>query len=112
MTLFRWQKGRQKTGYQKMLLATANWPLPFDMYLLKFNEGDEIPPHIDDVGSGEHHRINIVIKKAKRGGDFICDQPIYESSRIKYFRPDITMHSVSKIIKGNRYVFSLGWIKN
>jgi len=29
-TAFRWQRGRQGTGYDKMLLATALWPIPFD----------------------------------------------------------------------------------
>jgi len=44
MKLFHWQKGRQKTGYDKMLLATAKrFPLPFDLYLLKFGEGTEVP---------------------------------------------------------------------
>jgi hypothetical protein len=31
--LFRWQRGRQKTGYDKMLLCGALWPIKFDVYL-------------------------------------------------------------------------------
>ena len=31
---FRWQRGRQGTGYDKMLLLTARWPLGFDSWLL------------------------------------------------------------------------------
>jgi len=30
--IFRWQTGRQQTGYQKMLLATALWPIKFYIY--------------------------------------------------------------------------------
>ncbi|MCF6436249.1 2OG-Fe(II) oxygenase, partial [Pseudoalteromonas sp. MMG021] len=41
--LFRWERGRQNTGYDKMLLCGASWPIKFDTYLLKFPEGSEIP---------------------------------------------------------------------
>ena len=112
MKYFRWQKGRQNTGYEKMLLATAKWPLAFDVYLLRFFPGHEIASHKDEVQKGEHHRINIILKSAKEGGEFICKDSIYESKWLKYFRPDVSEHQVTKIIKGNRYVFSLGWIRN
>jgi hypothetical protein len=29
-TAFRWQVGRQRSGYDKMLLLHGLWPLPFD----------------------------------------------------------------------------------
>lgn len=112
MKLLRWERGRQETGYEKMLIATASWPKPFDMYLLRFHPGHEIPPHIDKVAEGEHHRINIILKNAKEGGKFICKNAIYESKWVKYFRPDKSEHEVTKIVEGTRYVFSLGWIKN
>lgn len=111
MTLFCWQKGRQKADYKKMLLATARWPVPFDVFLLRFDEGSEIPLHIDQVKKGYHHRINIVLKHGKQGGQFICENPIFESKRVKYFRPDISAHQVTKITKGIRYVLSIGWIR-
>ena len=113
MKLLRWQKGRQETGYDKMLLATAKRiPLPFDLYLLKFGVGSEIPPHKDPVEVGEHYRLNIVLKKAKEGGDFICSETLWQTSRIKYFRSDISEHAVSKVTVGTRYVLSLGWLRN
>jgi len=112
MKLFKWEKGRQNTGYEKMLLASARWPKPFDVYLLRFFEGHEILPHRDKVEQGEHHRINLILKSAADGGDFICADPIYDSKYIKYFRPDISEHQVSKITSGSRYVLSLGWINN
>lgn len=111
MKIWRWDKGRQNTGYDKMFLLGSRWLLPFDLYLLRFREGVYIPPHTDKVDSGKHYRLNIVIKKAKRGGDFICDTPIYENSRIKFFRSDICEHAVSKVEKGTRYVLSLGWVR-
>ncbi|WP_308365795.1 MULTISPECIES: hypothetical protein [unclassified Microbulbifer] len=111
MKFWRWEKGRQNTGYEKLLLLAARWPIPFDLYLLRFREGICIPPHTDPVKSGRHYRLNIVVKKAKAGGEFLCDSPIYESPRIKYFHPDISEHSVSKVQSGTRYVLSLGWVR-
>ncbi|ACA87092.1 hypothetical protein [Shewanella woodyi] len=110
--LLRWERGRQKSGYDKMLLCGAIWPIKFDTYLLKFPEGSEISPHTDKVVSGKHYRLNIVIKNAVEGGEFICANPIYETKRIKLFRPDVSEHQVSKIVKGNRYLLSIGWVKN
>ena len=109
--LFRWRYGRQETGYHKMLLAGATWPVKFDLYLLRFPEGCELPFHTDTVESGKHYRLNVVLKQAIEGGDFICRSPIYANSRIKLFRPDICEHSVSKVVRGNRYLLSLGWVR-
>jgi hypothetical protein len=107
---FRWQRGRQGSGYDKMLLATARWPLPFDSYLIRYPEGSAIPPHTDPVQSGRHYRLNIVLKSPKSGGEFICATPIFATKRIKLFRPDACEHSVTQVVGGSRYVFSLGWV--
>ncbi|CAM3948066.1 hypothetical protein [Pseudoalteromonas byunsanensis] len=107
----QWQKGRQLSGYDKMLLAGAYWPIKFDCYLLRFPVGSEIPPHKDEVSKGKHYRLNIVLKEAKSGGQFICKNPIYETSRVKFFRPDKSEHSVTKVVSGNRYLLSVGWIR-
>lgn len=108
---WRWQRGRQDGGYDKMLLLTGMWPLPFDMYFIRYHEGSFIPPHTDKVDYGEHYRLNIVLWQAKKGGEFICQNPIFETKRIKFFRPDVCEHSVVRVEKGKRYLFSLGWIK-
>jgi hypothetical protein len=107
---FRWQRGRQETGYDKMLLLTASWPLPFDTYLIRYPEGAEIPAHVDQVKSGKHYRLNLILKSPKSGGEFICKDPLFATSRIKFFRPDISEHSVTRVNGGSRYVFSLGWV--
>ncbi|MCL6414069.1 2OG-Fe(II) oxygenase [Aestuariirhabdus sp. Z084] len=109
---FTWDKGRQNTGYEKMLIASGRWPNPFDVYILRFSEGDEIPLHVDKVKNGEHYRLNIVLWSAKSGGKFICANPIYESNRVKFFRSDSSEHAVSKVVKGRRYVMSIGWVKS
>jgi hypothetical protein len=107
---FRWQSGRQGSGYDKMLLLTAAWPLRFDSYLIRFPEGSQIPPHTDPVSSGRHYRLNIILKGPRAGGEFVCATPIYASKRIKFFRPDACEHSVTKVERGSRYVLSIGWI--
>jgi hypothetical protein len=109
-TAFRWQRGRQNSGYDKMLLLQSWLPIPFDLYLLHYPEGSEVPPHRDEVDFGRHYRINIILTTAIKGGDFYCANPIYETPRIKIFRPDINEHSVSRVEQGTRYVLSCGWV--
>lgn len=109
--LFRWQRGRQNSGYEKMLICGAIWPMKFDVYILKFPQGSEVKPHTDTVKSGKHYRLNIVLKNATKGGEFICESPLYESNRIKLFRPDISSHRVSNVIEGSRYLLSIGWVR-
>ena len=93
-----------------MLLLTASWPIPFDSYLIRYPEGSAIPPHIDKVESGRHYRLNIILKSPASGGEFICKDPLFATSRVKFFRPDISEHSVTQVVGGSRYVFSLGWV--
>jgi hypothetical protein len=107
---FRWQRGRQGTGYDKMLLLTARWPLGFDSYLLRYPAGAEIPPHTDPVQARRHYRLNIVLKASPAGGEFICATPIFATRRIKLFRPDACEHSVTRVLGGSRYVLSIGWV--
>ena len=109
--LFSWERGRQKSGYDKMLLCRIFSPFKFDAYLIKFPQGSEIKPHTDKVRTGKHFRLNIVLKHAEEGGEFICENLIINYSRIKLFRPDVEQHQVLKINKGTRYILSIGWIK-
>ena len=93
-----------------MLLATAPWPVPFDCYLIRYPEGSEIPPHTDPVEARRHFRLNIVLKQSPAGGDFICANPIWATRRVKFFRPDRSEHSVTRVVGGSRYILSLGWL--
>jgi len=110
--LWRWVPGRQKSGYHKCLLARSSRFFKFDLYLLRFPEGCEVPPHRDIIKAGKHYRLNIVLKQAKNGGEFLCSEPIYASKRIKLFRPDVCEHAVTRVNEGNRYLLSLGWVRN
>ncbi len=107
---FRWQRGRQGTDYDKMLLVTVPWPFAFDSYLIRYPEGSFIPPHTDPVSGRKHYRLNIIIKKSTAGGEFVCSNPILSSKRIKLFRPDLCEHSVTPVQGSSRYVLSLGWL--
>lgn len=107
----RWRRGRQETGYDKMLLLLLPIPVPTDCYLLRFPEGAEIPPHVDPVQKGRHFRMNIILRNARKGGEFQCSDPIWNYRRIKLFRPDLSLHSVTKITEGTRWVLSIGWVR-
>jgi hypothetical protein len=106
----RWQRGRQGTGYDKLLLWVNPFLIPFDLYILRFPDGTEVPPHRDPVTARRHYRLNIILKRPRSGGEFLCEDPIFETRRIKLFRPDVSVHAVTKVAGGTRYVLSLGWV--
>lgn len=108
-----WEKGRKGTGYLKKLLVSWTWPIPWDLYILKYPVGSFVGWHKDPVKDGKHYRMNLVIPWTCDGGSFLCEfgtPPIYRSEYLNIFRPDITKHSVSYIHSGTRYVISLGWV--
>jgi hypothetical protein len=107
----RWERGRQQSGYDKMLLILSPFPVPFDWYLLRFPTGSEIPPHVDPVDGRRHFRLNIILRPAQKGGEFICTDPIWNRKRIKLFRPDMSEHSVTRVEAGSRLVLSIGWVR-
>ena len=107
---FRWQRGRQESGYDKMLLLTAPWPVAFDSYLIRYPVGSSIQPHTDPASGRKHYRLNIIIKRSADGGEFVCQAPIFSSRRVKLFRPDQSQHSVTEVKGSSRYVLSLGWL--
>lgn len=107
---WRWTRGRQGTGYDKLLLATLPWPLPFDCYLIRYPVGSAIPRHVDPVQGRRHFRLNIVVKASRDGGEFVCQNPIFQTRRIKFFRPDVSPHEVTEVQGSARYVLSVGWL--
>lgn len=109
-----WKSGRNQTGHFVHTICKSRWPIPFDIYILKFPEGSHTPPHKDAVyeefRGRKHLRLNIVIKQTESGGEFRCQQAYVNFPRVKFFRPDIYTHRVDRITKGTRYVLSIGWI--
>lgn len=110
MKFFKWREGRQKTDYNVMLLAEVTWPLPMDCYIIKYPDGAGVPPHRDKVENGRHFRINFIVTNPNTGGEFICDKVIFQTKRIKFFRPDLYYHEVNPCYGKTRYVFSIGWV--
>jgi hypothetical protein len=94
-----------------MLLATSRFLVRFDLYLLRYPTGSSVPAHVDPVDGQRHFRLNVVLREATVGGRFMCVSPIFETRRIKVFRPDLSEHSVSEIRDGSRLVLSLGWVR-
>jgi hypothetical protein len=110
--MFNWETGRQNTGYDKLRLLPEQFFLPIDCYLLRFPEGCNVPPHTDPVKEGYNHfRVNLILKKADNGGEFVTTDAILDWPRLKFFRPDICEHSVTEVKSGVRYLLSIGWLK-
>lgn len=104
---YKWISGRQKSGYEKMILFINTRVVPFDFYILKYLKGSFVPEHTDYIPRYRHYRLNIILRQPIQGGKFICHHPIFTSKWVNFFRSD-RPHSVSKIKKGSRYVFSIG----
>jgi len=105
-----WQQGRQGTGYNKICLAQSR-RFKFDCYLLYYPMGSRVGAHTDEVESGRHYRLNVMLKKAKRGGEFKCPDASFRWWRIALFRPDIQEHFVTTIQEGYRVMLSIGWVR-
>lgn len=109
--LFRWKAGRQDSGYKTMPLVYSH-RFKCDVHLIFYPEGSEIPPHKDHaMFEQRHYRINVELHKAKKGGEFQCSKCIVRLPRFALFRPDMEVHSVSKIEKGSRLMLSIGWLR-
>lgn len=102
-----WLTGRQKSGYEKMILFINEYFVPFDFHILKYLKGSFVPEHTDYEPGYRHYRLNIILRQPLEGGKFACQDPIITSRWVNFFRSD-RPHSVSKITKGSRYVFSTG----
>lgn len=107
MRLFRWNQGRQQTGYEVFPFVMLK---RFDFYLLRYRSGVGIPDHRDPAPGFRHFRLNWIIWAGSEGGEFVSESCLFSSRRIKLFRPDLSTHSVSPVLSGIRLVLSLGWL--
>jgi len=118
MKWLTWDKGRQDSGYEKMLLATSKF-FKFDCYILKFPDGVGIPTHVDPSIPGyEHHRFNFFLTTPSIGtGVVTIEGPHWETKhgRAHKFRPDLYQHHMTparRIWSNNAtYILSIGWLK-
>ena len=100
-----WERGRQASGYDKLLLVEAR---RFDAYLLRFPTRSCVPRHRDPVAGAGHLRLNLILVPAQRGGEFECDGAIVDRPRIKLFRSDRCAHAVTRVEAGTRWVLLAG----
>lgn len=78
-----------------------------NIYLVRYSTGHRIVPHVDMVSEGKLYKFNWVVVKPKAGGEFICENNIFNLfGRFILFRPDIYQHQVSTIERGNRWLLS------
>lgn len=79
----------------------------FSVYLVRYSEGHSIMPHLDMIAQGRLYKFNWVLIKPKKGGEFRCDNNIFNLfGRFILFRPDLYQHQVSKIESGQRWLLS------
>src|SRR5580704_12145455 len=87
---FRWQPGRQGTGYRKLLVAQGR---RWDLYVLDYPPGTAIPTHVDPVPGRHHWRANLVLwgEQAFEGDAMVRVGPLV------VFRPDVMPHAVTSV---------------
>ncbi len=111
----RWEKGRQESGYWKLLLARSKL-LKFDAYILKLPQGCYVPPHRDPVSGFRHFRLNVTLRRARLGGitlirpapGILCH---IQEKRAYVFRPDQLEHMVTDVKEGSVWLLSIGWLR-
>lgn len=78
-----------------------------NIYLVRYNQGHKVGPHVDMVSEGRLYKLNWVLAKPKAGGKFICEKTMFNLfGRLYLFRPDLYQHQVSRIERGNRWLLS------
>lgn len=118
MKWLKWESGRQDSKYSKLLLATSSF-FKFDMYILRFPDGEGIPPHTDpSIENYEHHRLNIFLNSPCVGTGLVkIDGPHkrWWNDRIHLFRPDLHTHSMTPVSfiwsRDSLYILSIGWLR-
>lgn len=108
----KWVKGRQNTGYEKMLIYQFKlFGKGFDCYLLRYKVKDEIPAHVDPIPGKKHFRLNIELVQAKVGGDLFFYQDRqwkHQYRKWVFFRSDLQPHKVTRVVQGERIVITFG----
>lgn len=127
-----WVPGRQHSGYDILALkaamprtpgslvdrALAMLGAPFedywDVYLIRYQDGAHIPPHVDEAQHGKRHRrINAVLTSAREGGELRVDGvavPLAVGDAVRFYS-DREVHEVTRV-RGQRLLFSVGaWIE-
>ncbi len=76
--------------------------------LVTYPQGHKVLRHHDPMGSGRYYKLNVVLQKPQRGGQFHADKLIFSVfNRVFLFRPDLYSHSVTRIEQGQRKLLSV-----
>ena len=79
----------------------------FSVYLVHSSRGHRIPPHVDMVARGRLFKLNLVLRKPQEGGEFACEKSLLNLwGRVYFFRPDLYVHEVGEIRRGDRWLLS------
>lgn len=113
----RWVPGRQGTGYKKLpLLFGRLRDHHFDLYLVHYPPGSEVPIHLDPVDGKEHHRANLRLFgedafEVLEGEFHLLNIPKpYRFGPLTVFRPDLLDHAVRRVSR-HRLILSFGWTR-
>jgi len=110
MKLWRWDKGRQGTGYEKFTLLFSK-TLECDAYILKIPKGVGIPQHVDYVPHAKHYRVNITLRGHLRMETSKSHYKVWRiGDWLSFFRPDVISHS-APAVNTDTYIFSFGWLR-
>lgn len=102
----KWIKGKIDESYQKRILFERE---NINLVLLKCPKNSWVPPHRDGVPGKLHFQLNIPLKKAKRGGKFQISEPLVEKDKWSLFRPDSSLHEVTKVEEGCSWFLCLNF---
>lgn len=127
--------GRQADSYEKCPIAMVNDPTDFlwrlqrralnaiapvppypaemDCFFIRYRPDlreDAVPLHIDPAPPGkEHHRLNLILDAGQGGDLYVNSELVPLRVQDAYvFRPDLEPHKVTRVVTGQRLVFSVG----
>ena len=92
---------------------SLKWPFlfMFQLHVAKYGAGDQLAEHTDVVALGRMWRVQFVLRKAKQGGELLCEHFIVNRPWFKIFEPGKYKHEVTEVKEGERIILNFGiWI--
>lgn len=101
-------------AFQSGIGGVIRWPFysAFFLSLISYPQGSIVEKHHDGGINPLKMKpllgcnLNIVLKKAVEGGEFICMEAWVNTGRIKIFNGDKYDHEVTRVEKGRRVIFA------
>lgn len=106
-----WRRGKQNTGYFKCRLGGGRFPFSWNLELIKYPRGAEVPWHLAHASGQKHYILQTELWPAWEGGLMEVEEPIWTFPRREFyfvlFRADKSLHRVTRVKRGTRVVLSL-----